>query len=136
MKKLSLLLLGICAVCFITEGQKIGAFKELNVREFKSLKDNRPNAVILDVRTTDELKQEGMIPDAIQIDYFAKTFEHQIQALDKEKTYLLYCASGARSGETLELMKKAGFKEAYNLKTGFDGWKKAKMPVVPFSKKP
>jgi rhodanese-related sulfurtransferase len=109
-------------------------FKDLNAQEFKAKVDAKDaNGVILDVRTPDEIKS-GVIPNAVFLDYFQKDFEKQVEKLDKAKTYYVYCASGARSGETVALMKKNGFKEAYNLKGGMVAWKKQKLPIEPLKK--
>jgi rhodanese-related sulfurtransferase len=109
-------------------------YRDVNVAEFKALTDSLQNAVVLDLRTPDELKQ-GIIPNATNIDYFTKDFEDRIAKLDPSKTYLLYCASGGRSSETMELMKTNGFKCVYNLDGGFIQWKKQKMPIAPFQKR-
>jgi phage shock protein E len=104
--------------------------RDLSVQEFKSKLDSVTGKVLIDLRTPDEIAK-GVIPDAIQLDYFRKDFEAQIAKLDKTKTYFLYCAAGGRSAETAELMSKLGFKQVYNLKDGFNGWKKQKMPIIP-----
>jgi rhodanese-related sulfurtransferase len=119
--------LGIFAAAF-GQGK---SFKDLSAPEFKSKIDAKnPNGIILDVRTPDEIST-GVIPGAIYLDYFQKDFEKQVSKLNPAKTYFVYCASGVRSGETVELMKKNGFKEAYNLKGGLASWKKANLPVEP-----
>jgi phage shock protein E len=115
----------------IAFGQKI---ENLKSSEFKELADSVPGAVIIDLRTTDELKS-GIIPNAINIDFFAKDFETRIGNLDPAKPYFVYCASGGRGVETFELMGKKGFKQVYNLQGGFTAWKKAGMPVVPYNGK-
>lgn len=102
--------------------------RNVDVDGFKQAMDSLEDEVLVDLRTPDELKQ-GKIPGAIVIDYFGADFESAIQRLDKNKTYLLYCASGGRSGETSELMEKMGFRKVYNLESGFRGWVKARMPV-------
>lgn len=117
----------VCITTFAS-AQK-GVYKDLTIKEFQQVMSETPDAVIIDLRTPDEL-QAGKIKGAIQIDYFDKDFEAKIAALDKGKTYLIYCAGGARSGETKELMQKNKFKKVYNLPEGFNGWKKAGMPVV------
>jgi rhodanese-related sulfurtransferase len=104
---------------------------DLSPVEFKTSMDTIKGAVLLDLRTTDELKQ-GIIPGATQLDYFAKDFETSIEKLDKEKPYLIYCAAGGRSEETRELMVSKGFKRVYSLSGGFNLWKKKNMPVTPF----
>ncbi len=105
-----------------------GIIRNVDVDAFKQAMDSLEDEVVVDLRTPEELKQ-GKIPGAIVIDYFGADFESAIQGLDKNKTYLLYCASGGRSGETSELMEKMGFRKVYNLESGFRGWVKGKMPV-------
>jgi thioredoxin 1 len=105
------------------------SFKDLMPQDFKSKIDVKDaNGVILDVRTPDEIST-GIIPGAIFLDYFQKDFEKQVAKLDPSKTYFVYCASGIRSGETVQLMKKNGFREAYNLKGGLASWKKSNLPI-------
>ncbi len=119
----------IIMTCFLfTVNAQKKVFKDLNAAEFKTGVDAKnANVVILDVRTPDEISK-GVIPGAVFLDYFQKDFEKQVSKLDPNKTYYVYCASGARSGETMQIMKKNGFKEAYNLKGGFGSWKKANYP--------
>ena len=109
--------------------QEVYVIADVSVAEFKHLMDSLEGEVVVDLRTPEELQQQGKIPGAIEIDYFGDRFEPSIQALDTNKVYLLYCAAGGRSGETAELMKSMGFKKVYNLKDGFKGWVKQKMPV-------
>jgi phage shock protein E len=104
----------------------------LQPKEFGAMADSL-KGVIVDLRTPDELKG-GVINGSVQIDYFQKDFEKQIASLDKTKTYFLYCASGGRSGETIEFMNKKGFTKVYHLDGGFTAWKKAGMPVAPYKK--
>jgi len=102
--------------------------RNLTVQEFKSKLESTPDAVLLDVRTPEEVRK-GSIANATNIDFFGKGFDEKIENLDKGKTYFVYCAGGSRSGETMELMEKLGFKKIYNLKDGFNAWKEKKMPV-------
>jgi rhodanese-related sulfurtransferase len=81
------------------------------------------NAVILDVRTEDEVS-EGYIPNAININiHKGQGFISDIEALDKSKTYFVYCKSGGRSGQACGIMNQLGFQNAYNLLGGFMEWK-------------
>jgi rhodanese-related sulfurtransferase len=80
------------------------------------------NSVIIDVRTTPEWKK-GYIKGALHLDIFNDNFELEIDKLDKQKTYLVYCASGGRSAEAAEIMAKKGFVEVYDLEGGFTKWK-------------
>ena len=84
--------------------------------------DNDTEAVIIDVRTDEELA-EGMIPNAEQIDIFqSQTFIEKIQALDASKNYYVYCRSGGRSAQACALMNQIGIKNAFNLSGGFMEW--------------
>jgi phage shock protein E len=103
--------------------------KSLSAEEFKTSLASTENAVLLDLRTNDEIKK-GMITGARQLDYFRTDFEDQIKTLDKSKPYFLYCAVGGRSSETLELMSSLGFAKVYHLREGITGWKKKKFPLV------
>ena len=80
------------------------------------------NAVVLDVRTPEEM-EEGYIPDAINIDiYLGQGFLDGIEKLDKSKNYYVYCRSGNRSRQACALMKNIGIPNAFNLEGGFMEW--------------
>ncbi|WP_374541077.1 rhodanese-like domain-containing protein [Flavobacterium sp.] len=80
------------------------------------------NAVILDVRTEEEVLS-GKIPQSINIDiYKGQGFIYQIEELDKNKTYFVYCRSGARSAQACSIMNQLGFKHTYNLEGGIMQW--------------
>lgn len=91
--------------------------------EWKQQLVNDSNAVILDVRTDDEIA-EGIIPNAIQIDiYKGQGFIYKLEELDKSKNFYVYCRSGARSGQACAIMNQLGFDNAYNLVGGILEWK-------------
>ncbi|TSC54699.1 MAG: thiosulfate sulfurtransferase [Parcubacteria group bacterium LiPW_30] len=81
-------------------------------------------AVVLDVRTEDEFS-EGYIPGAINME-IGEMSEEEIEKLDKEKTYLLYCRSGGRSSRAAQMLDFLGFKNVYNLEGGYMEWVKKK----------
>ncbi|MBK9730772.1 MAG: rhodanese-like domain-containing protein [Chitinophagaceae bacterium] len=85
----------------------------------------KENVVILDVRTPEEYK-EGHIPQSVLLNYYDSDFETKIDALDKNKTYLVYCASGGRSSKASAMMSGKEFKEIYNLQGGFSKWNGAR----------
>ena len=100
---------------------KTKAYKNITAEEFKKLKDENPGAVILDVRTPGEVRQ-GKIPGAKNLELTGSNFTDEIQKLDKNKTYLVYCRSGARSGQACDYMSGLGFKNLYNLSGGISRW--------------
>ncbi|MFK7049290.1 molybdopterin biosynthesis protein MoeB [Flavobacterium columnare] len=80
------------------------------------------NAVVLDVRTADECSN-GIIPNAINIDiYKGQGFIYQVDELDKNKNYYVYCKAGGRSAQACEIMNQMGFNITYNLIGGFSEW--------------
>lgn len=68
----------------------------------------QPNVVVLDVRTPAEYAT-GHVRGAKNVDFRAPDFAQQIAQLDTTKTYMLYCASGNRSGQASKLMQAKGF---------------------------
>ena len=112
--------------------------KDLNPQQaFDLIQENRDNAdfVILDVRTPEEYA-EGHIENAINIDFYADTFREDLDKLDKDKRYLIYCRSGARSGNTLIIMGELNFNEVYNILGGIRDWLAGGFEVVKEAEEP
>jgi len=87
----------------------------------KQLKEDK-NAIVLDVRTQNEVS-EGIIPKAKHIDILQpQRFVDQIKELDKDKSYYVYCRVGGRSAQACEIMKQLGFNQTYNLIGGISEW--------------
>lgn len=70
--------------------------------------------VLLDVRTALEV-EAGYIEGSTNYDLNNGDFVAAIDALDKSKTYYLYCRSGARSGRAADMLLAAGFEKVYNV---------------------
>jgi|SRR6478752_7013210 len=83
---------------------------------------------VLDVRTAEEFAG-GHIAGATNINFMAKDFATQVGQLDRNKTYLLHCASGGRSKRCLPQLKQLGFKEIIHLDGGITAWEEAGQPV-------
>lgn len=96
--------------------------KHIKVSELKQMA-NVDNTIFLDVRTPNEFKN-GSIPDAIHLDYYDDHFKSNLEKLDKNKSYIVFCKSGFRSEKATQLMHKSGFKHIYNLIGGYDAWSK------------
>jgi len=84
---------------------------------------------VLDVRTPAEFA-EGHIAGATNINFMAKDFAAQIEKLDRDKVYLVHCASGGRSKRCLPQLKQLGLKQIYHLDGGFSAWEEAGKPVA------
>jgi rhodanese-related sulfurtransferase len=101
--------------------------KNVTAEEFKSLIE-QGEGLLLDVRTPEEVAA-GKIADASNIDYFSEDFKESLNKLDKNKPVYVYCRSGHRSGNTMEIMKELGFMTIYNLDGGIKGWQEKGLPV-------
>lgn len=88
-----------------------------------------PDFVILDFRTEPEFN-DGHLEGAILLDFYAPTFQSELDKLAKNKAYLVYCRSGNRSSKAVALMKKLQFNEIYHLNGGINDWLANDLPVV------
>lgn len=93
----------------------------ITIQEFKNELDKN-DWIILDLRTTSELKKTWVINWAKQIDFYSSNFKEQLISLDKTKKYLIYCRSWNRSGKTLKIMKDLWFKNVFELKWWMNKW--------------
>jgi len=96
--------------------------KRLNIVEFNSA-ITKDNVQLIDVRTPKEYEQ-GHIPNAIVIDYFADDFATKAKTLDKNKPVYLYCRSGKRSAKASKKLQTLGFTQIYDLEGGYLKWSK------------
>jgi rhodanese-related sulfurtransferase len=88
-------------------------------------------AVLIDVREADEWAETGVAEPAVLLALSdlrgERTVWKPFLEKNRDKTLLLYCRSGSRSGKAAEILAKEGFKTA-NV-GGFSGWKEAGLPV-------
>ena len=95
---------------------------DLTQRAWTQQLSSDPDAILLDVRTLEEV-QQGQIPGAKHLDIMnAGAFMEGAKDLDKTKSYYVYCRSGGRSGQACMIMNSIGFEKAYNLMGGFMEW--------------
>ena len=78
---------------------------------------------IIDLRTDKEFS-EGSIKYSFNIDFQKREFIDNLNLLDKEKAYIIYCKSGNRSEKASLIMKSLGFKVIYHYKKGYQDWVK------------
>ncbi len=94
---------------------------DLTPREFADGIQITPDAIILDVRKPDEF-ESGHLPGAVNINILGPDFHEQIEMLDTDKPYYVYCKSGGRSATACKYMNSQGFREVYNLLGGILAW--------------
>ncbi|MDN3596588.1 rhodanese-like domain-containing protein [Zunongwangia endophytica] len=96
--------------------------KELSQEEWSKQLAADSDAVVLDVRTEEEV-EEGYIPESKNIDiYQGQGFIDEVEKLDKSKNFYVYCRSGKRSAQACTILDQLGYANTYNLQGGFMEW--------------
>ncbi|MGI9585384.1 MAG: rhodanese-like domain-containing protein [Acidimicrobiia bacterium] len=86
------------------------------------------DVIVLDIRTPEEFSQ-GIIEGAVNIDFYEPDFNEQLDALDKDASYVVYCRSGNRSGQSLASFEELGFTEVSEVDGGIVAWYEQGLPV-------
>lgn len=118
------LIIGISGQAQTVEKDSINV---ITIAEFEKMAAKKKNMVV-DVRTPEEVS-EGHLAGALNINFLGENFSQEIQTLNKNKPYLLYCRSGSRTRRAADQMQKAGFKKVYMLEGGITAWNEAGKPV-------
>ncbi|MBR0551281.1 rhodanese-like domain-containing protein [Stakelama marina] len=99
--------------------------REISAQELKSMIDDG-KALVVDVREVNEFA-EGHIPGAMNMPL--STFQASKLPDPGERTLILNCAGGRRSGMALDKCTNARAEIDTHLAGGFGAWKKAGLPV-------
>lgn len=76
-------------------------------------------AILLDVRSKQEY-DEYHLDGAICIPTYELTNEIPKVTTNKEQTIITYCASGARSKKAVQMLRKMGYQNLYEISGGLD----------------
>ncbi len=128
-KILLLTLLAFFAFTGVSLAQSADSATVVTVETFEKMSKKKKKTVILDVRTPEEVA-EGHLAGAKNINVQDELFQQNIDQLNKNKTYLLYCRSGKRTAVAGAKMKAAGFKKVYMMDGGITSWKEKGKPVT------
>jgi len=116
----STILIGIIALYLII---KLFGFlgrlgiKQLSPKEF----DQKKGMMLLDIRSDKEYGQ-GHIPGAAHVPL--SEIGERVKKLKKDKELVVYCQNGNRSIWAIKRLMGMGYKNLYNLKGGYDAWKR------------
>ena len=91
--------------------------------------ETNPNFVILDVRTPLEWDNYHIM-GSINRSTGLSDFTAQLDALPKQKIFLLHCQSGGRSAGAFAKMKELGFAEVYEMIGGINSWNSKGLPTT------
>jgi rhodanese-related sulfurtransferase len=92
------------------------------------LNERAPEVVLLDVRTPEEFN-EVRVPGSVNVDFYAADFASQLDTLAKDVPYVVYCRSGNRSSQTMNIMRELGFLEVWDVDGGIISWNEAGLPL-------
>ena len=102
--------------------QEIDSFYELVSYDIYKNKISTKDAIVFDVRTTEEFNL-GHIKGSINIDFYdEKLFVDFFEKINKTKPIYIYCRSGNRSKKSSEILKEIGFVKVYDLLGGYKNW--------------
>jgi rhodanese-related sulfurtransferase len=85
--------------------------------------------VVLDVRTPEEYAA-GHLPAAVNIPHTVLADRIGELADARERDIVVYCRTGNRTAQALEILEKAGFKRLFHLKGDYTRWSEEKRPVI------
>lgn len=95
--------------------------RDISIDESKKLINNGEVTLILDVRDADEFAK-GHLKNAIQIP--VKELKENLNDIEKfkDELVLVYCRSGKKSAEAINILKENGFKNLVHMKDGISKW--------------
>lgn len=97
---------------------------------------SKGNATLIDIRESEELKENGKIPGSVHaprgmLEFYADASlpYHKLE-FDKNKKIILHCASGGRSALAAATLKQMGYENVAHLDGGIKAWKEAGMDTT------
>jgi rhodanese-related sulfurtransferase len=76
--------------------------------------DFTADTIVIDVRTPEEF-DTGHLAGALNINWQGAEFMQAVNVLDKSANYVIYCRSGNRAGQAIDMMTSMGFTNLTNL---------------------
>ncbi len=102
--------------------------QEINVKQLADLIAEGTAPTLIDVREPNEYAFVHL-PGAVLLPLGG--IRQWAQDLDKERPYVVYCHTGARSWQAAYLMERMGFTQVSNLSGGIDSWSTHVDPSLP-----
>ena len=88
--------------------------KEISVQELKQKFDNKDEFQLIDVREPFEYEICNLSGELIPMGIIL----NETDKISKDKTVIIHCKSGGRSGAIVNELEKIGYTNLYNLKGG------------------
>ncbi|WP_420631322.1 rhodanese-like domain-containing protein [Candidatus Leptofilum sp.] len=109
-------------------------FGGISVDDFNLALLENPDLFVIDVRSTEELEEKGVIEAENWVHIPLETFvamQDQWPA-DPDTPIVVYCGSGHRSTIAMSILWAYGYSDVHSLKGGFGGWVEAGYPSAEF----
>ena len=109
----------------MAEAEKVT--KIIKTDALKSMIDNDPDLVLVDIRTKGEINKHGGAIDAPQNINIARgwlVFDIQAHATSTDTPIVVYCGGGLRSPLAAKTLQDMGYTQVWNYSAGYFGWKK------------
>ena len=98
----------------------------------------KTNTPIIDIRTSPEWDQTGVIPNSLLLTFFDENGKYNFQSwynkliniTKKDQPIILICRSGRRTKIVAEMINKKFDYEVYNAKYGIKSWIKSNLKTV------
>lgn len=103
------------------QNKKSPSYGVISPQEMEKLRKEQADLILIDVRTPQEVAA-GKIEGAMEIDFHSPDFRTQLNDLDRDKPYGVYCKKGARSAGAFKMMQELGFTRVYDMEGGYDAW--------------
>ena len=117
----------VASVLFAPSLLPRGGYGDVTVQEARRLIEDKPDLVLLDVRTESEY-EESHIEGAVNIP--VQELSVRFDELSPEDELLVYCRTGNRSAQAVDILLDLGFTKIYHMDAGITGWVEAGYPVV------
>lgn len=123
-------------VCLLTVKFAFADVVDINNEQIVEL--SKTNIPIVDVRSSSEWDQTGVIPKSILLTFFDKEgnydldkwYEKLLLEIEEGEPIILICRSGNRSRIIAEMMDKEFDNVIYNAKSGITSWIDEKLIIV------
>ena len=103
------------------EAENTASYQQITAEEAKSMMEEKPDAVILDVREQDEY-DAGHIPGAVLLSVGTINEETAASVIpEKDTVVLVYCRSGNRSKAAAGELAQLGYTQVYEF-GGIQDW--------------
>ena len=94
----------------------------IDYENVKTIMKNDKEAILIDVRSPQEYK-EGHLDKSINFPLYDIERDNKKLQDKKSNTIIIYCQSGSRSKKAVEILKKQGYTNLYEIEGGLDNIK-------------